>query len=62
MRQQILAWLYSQRFVIGFAAWQLLSSGILTLPEPGTKFSGYGWLFDWSHQFLNTKAARKPPA
>lgn len=41
----------------------LLTSGISTMPAPGSKLAWrtfYTWLYDWSHQFLNLLRPTRP--
>jgi len=42
----------------------LITSGVKTLPAPGTPFTPYAFLYDWSHQFFNipnTRMQQSPP-
>lgn len=46
--------------ILGFGG-LLITSGIKTLPPPGTPFVLYDWLYDWSHQFFNLPNTRLNP-
>lgn len=49
---------YDNRLAIISGATLLVSSAVKTLPMPGTAFSWYTFLYDWSHQFLNITNTR----
>jgi hypothetical protein len=56
--QHIGAYLYDNRVAIISGVTLLISSAVKTLPPPQTKFDGYSFFYDWSHQFLNITNTR----
>jgi hypothetical protein len=51
-------YVYGNRVAIGAGFGLIVSSGIKTMPAPGTPFEFYTWFYDWSHQFLNITNTR----
>lgn len=50
--------LYENRAAVEPLAWLAVSALVVTMPEPGSKFSPatlYRWLYEFLHQFSNMK-------
>jgi hypothetical protein len=46
---------YAYRVWIILLLGQVVSAGIVSLPDPSEKFEFYPWFYRWTHQLLNLK-------